>query len=85
MPSTFKDGSVAWHWTYPISAMASGETGIPLVALENFSAGIEALRLNSTGDAEDEADDTFRCLLTFFFLPMLEDWVKALILVFRML
>ena len=55
-------------------APSSGDIGIPLVTLENFSAGIEALRLNSgcDGEAEDEVEDTFRCLLTFFFLPMLE-------------
>ena len=37
-------------------------------------AGMEALRLNSgcEGDAEDEAEETLRCLLTFFFFPMLK-------------
>ena len=61
--------------TYPCSAIApsSGDTGI--LAFENFSAGIEALRLNSgcDGEAEDEVEDTFRCLLTFFFFPMLQN------------
>ena len=51
-------------------APSSGDMGIPLVALENFSAGMEALRLNS-GCEPGEAEETFRCLLTFFFLPML--------------
>ena len=49
-------------------APSSGDMGIPLVALENFSAGMEVLRLNS---CEGEAEETFKCLLTFFFLPML--------------